>query len=199
MGFFTRRRFKAGYSDFFGGTMKSKAFDYDLQRYPNWIDPADVVPYERNSKKHDERQIKNIVNSINRFGWQQDTVLTLDFVCVVGHGRREAALKIGCKMPYHFVAKTADELTEEDIRELRNADNLTNAMTGFDADMLKADFAELDFDGFDFELEEFGVEDLPGGDSDTYTGQGATEYSEEDFGDDKFNCECPRCGFRFNP
>lgn len=142
---------------------KSKAFDYDLQRYPNWIDPADVVPYERNSKKHDERQIKNIVNSINRFGWQQDTVITLDNVCVVGHGRREAALKIGCKMPFHFVAKTADELTEEDIRELRNADNLTNAMTGFDADVLREDFAELDFDGFDFELEEFGVEDIPGG------------------------------------
>lgn len=71
---------------------KSKAFDYDLTRYPNWIDPADVTPYERNAKNHDERQIKNIVNSINRFGWQQDTVLTLDFVCVVGHGRREAAL-----------------------------------------------------------------------------------------------------------
>lgn len=158
--------------------MKSKAFDYDLQRYPNWIDPADVVPYERNSKKHDERQIKNIVNSINRFGWQQDTVLTHDYVCVVGHGRREAALKIGCKMPYHFVAKTADELTEEDIRELRNADNLTNAMTGFDADMLKADFAELDFDGFDFELEDFGIDDISG--EATELG----EITEDDFDED---------------
>ena len=38
-----------------------------------------------------------------------------------------------------------------------------------------------------------------GGVSEPYTGQGATEYSEEDFGDEKFKCECPRCGFKFNP
>lgn len=24
------------------------------------------------------------------------------------------------------------------------------------------------------------------------------EYEAEDFGDDKFDCECPRCGFKFN-
>ena len=136
--------------------MKNRAFDYDLSRYPNWIDPNEVTPYERNAKLHDERQIENIANSIKRLGWQQDTVLTRDKVCVIGHGRREAAMLLGCKMPYHYVDKNADELTEDDIRELRDADNLTNAMTGFDRELLEMDFKELDFSGFDFEMSAFG-------------------------------------------
>ena len=34
---------------------------------------------------------------------------------------------------------------------------------------------------------------------DPESGEGATEYNEEEFSDEQFKCECPRCGFRFNP
>lgn len=129
---------------------KNRAFDHS--KYQHWIDPNEVTPYERNAKKHDEKQIKNIANSIRRFGWQQDTVLTTDNVLVIGHGRRLAALKLGCEMPYHVIDKTADELTDEDIRELRIADNQTNAETGLDFDMLNIEIEDLDFDGFDFDF-----------------------------------------------
>lgn len=144
---------------------KNLAFDYS--RYKDWIDPAEVTPYENNAKKHDDRQIRNIANSIKRFGWRQECVVTKDNVLVIGHGRRLAALELGCKMPYQVIDAEADELTEDDIRELREADNLTNAMTGFDADLLSMDFSELDFEGFDFEIGDFGFEDIPGGVSDT--------------------------------
>lgn len=129
---------------------KSKAFDHS--KYANWIDPTAVIPYERNAKQHTDKQISNIVNSINRFGWQQDVVITADNVLVIGHGRRLAALQIGCEMPYHVIDKTADELTDEDIRELRIADNQTNAETGMDWDTLEAELADLSFDGFDFDF-----------------------------------------------
>ena len=109
---------------------KSRAFD--KSKYQNWIDPATVQPYERNAKIHTDKQVQNIVNSIERFGWQQDAVLTADNVLVIGHGRRLAALKIGCEMPYHRIDKKADALTDADIRELRIADNQTNAETGMD-------------------------------------------------------------------
>lgn len=145
---------------------ESKAFDHS--KYENWIDPAQTVPYERNAKKHDDRQIKNIVNSINRFGWQQDVVITSDNVLVIGHGRRLAALQIGCEMPYHVIDKAADELTDEDIRELRIADNQTNAETGTDWDTLEAELADLSFDGFDFD---FGFDD-------------EKEFDESDLDDD---------------
>ena len=133
-----------------GGSMKSKAFDHS--KYPNWIDPETVLPYERNAKQHTEKQIKNLINSINRFGWQQDVVITSDNVLVIGHGRRLAALQIGCEMPYHRIDKKADALTDADIRELRIADNQTNAETGMDFSALEAEIEDLSFDGFDFDF-----------------------------------------------
>ena len=129
---------------------KSRAFDHS--KYQFWIRPEEVEPYEKNAKVHNDRQIKNIVNSIRRFGWQQDVVITSDNVLVIGHGRRLAALKIGCEMPYHRIDKAADELTDKDIRELRIADNQTNAETGLDFDMLNIEIEDLDFDGFDFDF-----------------------------------------------
>lgn len=170
---------------------KNKAFDHS--KYQNWIDPNEVTPYERNAKQHTEKQIKNICTSIRRFGWQQDTVLTTDKVCVIGHGRRLAAIKLGCEMPYHMIDKTADELTDKDIRELRIADNQTNAETGLDFDILNVEIEDLDFDGFDFD---FADGEIVG--AITTIDNTSKEYGEEDFGDDKFECECPRCGFKFN-
>lgn len=82
--------------------MKNRANDHS--KYALWIDPAEVVPYERNAKIHTDKQIDNICTSIRRFGWQQDTVITKDNVLVIGHGRRLAALKPGREMPYHVMA-----------------------------------------------------------------------------------------------
>lgn len=131
--------------------MKNRAFDHS--KYQNWIDPNSVTPYERNVKEHTEKQIKNICTSIRRFGWQQDVVITSDNVLVIGHGRRLAALKLGCEMPYHVIDKTADELTDKDIRELRIADNQTNAEIGLDFDTLNIEIEDLYFDGFDFDFQ----------------------------------------------
>ena len=141
----------------------SKERMLDHSKYKLWIDPVKVIPYEKNAKIHTDKQIANIANSIKRFGWQQDVVLTKDNVLIIGHGRRLAAIKLGCEMPYHVVDKNADELTDEDIRELRIADNQTNAETGFDFDMLNIEIEDLDFDGFDFDF------------SDGETGGGVTE------------------------
>ena len=137
------------------GKQENRAFDYI--RWPNWIDPKEAIPYDKNAKIHDEDQVRNIANSIRRFGWQQDTVLTRDKVLVIGHGRRLAALELGCMLPYHIVDKDADELTEEDIRELRFADNLTNE-SPWDYALGALDMKGLSFDGFDFDLSDFFAE-----------------------------------------
>ena len=131
--------------------MENKA--HDKSKYERWIDPATVKPYERNAKVHTDEQIGDIANSIRRFGWQQDTVITADGVLVIGHGRRLAALQLGCEMPYHTIDKTADELTDEDIRELRIADNQTNSMTGYDFEILAKEIEDLSFEGFSFDFE----------------------------------------------
>lgn len=47
----------------------------------------DLIPYERNQKDHDERQIKNVANSLRRFGWRQPVVVDARNVIVIGHCR----------------------------------------------------------------------------------------------------------------
>ena len=142
---------------------KNKAFDHS--KYKDWIDPNLVTPYEKNAKIHTDKQIRNICTSIRRFGWQQDTVITSDNVLVIGHGRRLAAIQLGCEMPYHVIDKTADELTDDDIRELRIADNQTNAETGIDLETLSKEIGDLKFEDFDFDF------------GDAENGGGLTEYS----------------------
>lgn len=133
---------------------KNRAFDYDTARFALWCDPEDVTPYERNAKKHDDKQVENIANSIRRFGWQQDCVVTRDRVLVIGHGRRLAAIRLGCKLPYHVIDKDADQLTDEDIRAARLADNKTNE-SGWDFGALDTELAEL---ACSLDMREYGFE-----------------------------------------
>lgn len=51
----------------------------------------ELIPYERNQKKHDEKQIRNVANSIKRFGWQQPIVVDSKDVVIIGHCRLLAA------------------------------------------------------------------------------------------------------------
>lgn len=124
---------------------------FDTRHYEQWRDPHDLIPYQLNAKTHDEKQVRNIANSIRRFGWQQEAVITQDNVLVIGHGRRLAALEIGCMMPVKVIDKEADQLTDEDIRELRIADNKTNE-SPWDYELLQEDMDGLSFEGFDFDF-----------------------------------------------
>ena len=126
---------------------KSRATDYS--KYHDWRDPETLIPYDRNIKTHNDRQVRNIANSIKRFGWQQEVVITQDNVVVIGHGRRLAALKLGCKVPVKVIDQKAEDLTDADIRELRIADNQVNAETGFDTSLLELELEGLNFEGFE--------------------------------------------------
>lgn len=167
---------------------KSRAFDHS--NYENWIDPNETIPYERNVKKHDEKQLKAIVKSINDNGWQQDVVLTRDNVVVIGHGRRLAALEIGCEMPYHRVDKDADQLTKKEIRRLRYIDNKINAMTGFDFTLESIEIEDLDFDGYEFDtanaLDPSALDDL-------------FAPAEEKPPKEPEQIQCPHCKMWFTP
>ena len=73
----------------------------------------ELIPYERNQKKHDDKQIRNVANSIKRFGWQQPIVVDKKDVVIIGHCRLLAAklLKLS-KVP----VTVADDLTEDEVR-----------------------------------------------------------------------------------
>lgn len=52
---------------------------------------ADIKPYEKNQKKHDDTQVNNIAISIDKYGFVQPLVLDKDNNIIIGHGRYLAA------------------------------------------------------------------------------------------------------------
>jgi hypothetical protein len=117
------------------------------------IDINKIKPYEKNAKKHDQTQINNVAESIKQFGFVQPLVLTDDNVIVIGHCRLLAAKKLKMKtVPCVYVS----ELSDEEVRKLRNLDNKLNE-SEWDFEMLKGDIFDLNFDGFDVD---WGIEDV---------------------------------------
>jgi len=56
---------------------------YDVEYVP----VADLVPYEKNAKKHPREQIDRIAESIRQFGFRQNLVVDRNNVVVISHGR----------------------------------------------------------------------------------------------------------------
>ena len=114
---------------------------------------SEIKPYERNAKKHDETQIKNVMESINKFGFVQPIVVDKDKVVIIGHCRLIAAKRLHMK---DIDCVIADKLSEEDVKRLRLLDNKLNE-SEWDYDLLKDDIPELDFSDFDID---WGIDDI---------------------------------------
>lgn len=109
----------------------------------------DIKPYDRNTKKHDKKQINNVAESIKKFGFVQPIVIDKDGTIVIGHCRALAAKKIGMKsVPCVMV----EDLTEEQINALRVVDNKSNE-SEWDMDFLVSELANIDISDFDFNFE----------------------------------------------
>ena len=113
---------------------------------------VDIVPYANNTKKHDETQIKNVAESIKKYGWVQPIVIDNDGTIVIGHCRALAAERLGME---EVPCVVVSDLTEEEINALRIVDNKTNE-SPWDFDLLSAELPEIDLSDFEFD---FGIED----------------------------------------
>lgn len=107
----------------------------------------DIKPYERNAKKHDERQIKNVMESIKAFGFAQPLVIDKDNVLIIGHCRLIAAKRLKMsKVP----CVRMEKLSDDDVARLRLLDNKLNE-SEWDFDLLSEDVPTLDFSDFDID------------------------------------------------
>ncbi len=111
-----------------------------------------IKPYEKNTKKHPAKQIKQVADSIREFGFNQPVVIDKNNVIIVGHGRLEAAKLLGLK----DVPVIKVDLTEEQAKAYRLADNKLNE-SDWDMNLvieeLKGLSSEmLDLTGFDKDL-----------------------------------------------
>lgn len=107
----------------------------------------DIVPYKRNAKKHDKRQIDNVAESIRQYGFVQPIVVDTGGVIVIGHCRALAAKQLGMET---VPCVCVDDLTSEQVKALRLVDNKTNE-SEWDMDLLGAELSGLDLDGFDLD------------------------------------------------
>lgn len=119
------------------------------------LNPNELIPYINNSKAHPQGQIDKIAASIAAFGFNQPIVVDKNKVIIVGHGRREAAIKLGLdKVPVKIV-----DLDEHQAMAYRIADNKTNE-SDWDNELLKLDLLSLELANFDLSLTGFENDEL---------------------------------------
>lgn len=114
---------------------------------------TDVVPYDKNPRNNDDA-VESTANSIKEFGWQQPIVVDKNNIIIVGHTRLKAAEKLKLETVPVLVA---ENLSEEQVKAYRLADNKTGELADWDMALLNEeleDIAELDMDDFGFELAE---------------------------------------------
>ena len=116
---------------------------------------ADIVPYAKNAKKHDNRQINNVAESIKQYGFVQPIVIDRDGVIVIGHCRALAAKKLGMK---EVPCVCVEDLTPEQVNALRIVDNKSNE-SEWDFDILPDELAEIDLSNFSFDFGIYGDEE----------------------------------------
>lgn len=112
---------------------------------------GDIKPYEKNPRKNDEA-VKYVAESIKQFGFKVPIVIDKNNVIVAGHTRYKASKKLGLK---EVPCVVADDLTEEQIKAYRLADNKVAEQAEWDFDLLGEelnDILNIDMCDFGFEL-----------------------------------------------
>ena len=115
----------------------------------------DIRPYANNPRKNDEA-VPLVANSIKEFGFKVPIVIDKDGIIVAGHTRYKAAKKLKLDEVPCIIA---DDLTEEQVRAYRLADNKVAEAAEWDFGLLGEEFENIfDIDmelfGFDFDFDE---------------------------------------------
>lgn len=147
----------------------------------------DITPYAKNPRKNDTA-VAYVAASIREFGFRQPIVLDAAGTIIAGHTRYEAAISLGMDTVPCVIA---DDLTKEQIRAYRLADNKTAEFATWDADLLLEELSEIG----DLDMSEFGFD----------YGAAGGFYSADDHLRDQdapeakpgTTCTCPQCGFSF--
>ena len=118
-----------------------------------------IFPYEKNPRINDDA-VPAVMESIKEFGFKIPIVLTADNVIVAGHTRIKAAKQLGMK---EVPCVIADDLSEEQIKAFRLADNKSAEIATWDEELLQQELSEI----LDIDMSMFGF------------GEGETDFADE--------------------
>ena len=114
----------------------------------------EIKIYEKNPRKNDDA-VEGVANSIKEFGFKVPIIIDKNNVIVAGHTRYKASKKLGLTEVPCIVA---DDLTEEQVKAFRLADNKTNEKASWDLDLLGEELKDiLNLDMTDFGFNEFEI------------------------------------------
>lgn len=133
----------------------------------------DIKPYENNPRRND-KAVDAVASSIREFGFKNPIIIDKDNVIISGHTRRLAALQLGLKKVPVIVG---DDLTNEQVKAFRLADNRVAEIAIWDDALLKQEMAKA----IDIDLGDFGFDP-----------EAVEKIIQEDVG--VRTHRCPRCG-----
>lgn len=113
-----------------------------------------LVPYARNSRVHDPKQVRAIARSIKAFGFNNPVLVDEKNVVIAGHGRLAAAKQLGLK---EIPVVRLNHLSEKEKKAYIIADNRLAERASWDEKLLKLELQELSVD-VDFDLALTGFE-----------------------------------------
>lgn len=146
----------------------------------------DLTPYENNPRKND-KSVDYVANSISQFGFKVPIVIDSRSVIVAGHTRYKAAVKLKMETIPCIVA---DDLTEEQIKAFRLADNKVGESSQWDTDLLADELDGI----FDLDMADFGFLDMDMPEDDLALDLDDSKPESEK---EMQTCHCPKCGFEF--
>ncbi len=120
-----------------------------------YLPPDQLNPRPTNPRTHTKKQIRQIADSITRFGFTVPVLVDQTNGIIAGHGRVQAALLL--KLPTVPLIRRAD-LSDADIRAYVIADNRLAERAGWDEELLGKELAELEALDLDFDLTITGFE-----------------------------------------
>lgn len=143
----------------------------------------DLKPYPNNPRFNDEA-VEYVANSIKQFGFKVPMIIDKNNEIVAGHTRYKASLQLGLKEVPCIIA---DDLTDEQIKAFRLADNKVSEKSQWNYDLLDeelADIVDIDMSEFDFDVvldnDEYGTDfDLPNGEKENIEQMTFTLTSEQ--------------------
>ena len=127
--------------------------DYRIECLPI----ATLRPYKRNARRHSKAQVGQIADSIRRFGFTNPVLISDDGEIVAGHGRVEAARRIGLET---VPTLKLSHLSETERRAYVLADNKLALNAGWDTEVLAIELQDLISLDFDVSLTGFSIADV---------------------------------------
>lgn len=152
-----------------------------MQNRIELIDVEKIKPYKNNPRVNDGA-VDAVAASIREFGFKSPVIVDADMTIICGHTRLKAAKRLNLRQVPCIIA---DDLTPEQVRAYRLADNKSGELATWDLDLLDIELGSIDID-----MQQFGFDDLELDPLDLDDGAAPTKRNLN-------LIHCPKCGFEF--